>query len=142
MKIGLCSDHAGFEYKTRLAKYLSKRGFETVDYGTFSTESCDYPDFAARLAKGVQEGEVEKGIAFCGTGNGMAMSLNKHKGIRAGLAWNKAIASLVKRHNNANVLVMPARFVTFYTATAMVREWMDAEFEGGRHQGRIDKLPL
>jgi len=140
MKIGICNDHAGVEYKTRLISYLLKKGYEVVNFGTDSNESCDYPDFAHALANAVEKGEVDAGIAMCGTGNGMAMTLNHHNGIRAGLAWNTAIAHLVKEHNNANVLVMPARFASYKMVVSMTREWLNTEFAGGRHQRRIDKI--
>ena len=140
MKIGICSDHAGFAYKTRLITYLRRKGYETVDFGTDSEVSMDYSDVAHPLALAVEKGEVDLGIAFCGTGNGMAMTLNKHKGIRAGLAWTSEIGRLVKAHNNANVLVMPARFISFHMATSITRTWLETEFEGGRHQRRIEKM--
>lgn len=140
MKIGICSDHAGFAYKTRLVAYLLRKGYETVDFGTDSEVSMDYSDVAHPLALAVEKGEVDLGIAFCGTGNGMAMTLNKHKGIRAGLAWTSEIGRLVKAHNNANVLVMPARFISFRMATSITRTWLETEFEGGRHQRRIEKM--
>ena len=111
-----------------------------VNFGTDSTESCDYPDFAHPLANAVESGEVDCGIAICGTGNGMAITLNHHKGVRAGLAWNVEVAKLVKQHNNANVLVVPARFASYNMVNAMVRAWMSEEFAGGRHQRRIDKI--
>lgn len=141
MKIGICNDHAAVEYKTRLISYLLKKGYEVVNFGTDSEESCDYPDFAHPLADAVEKGEVDAGIAMCGTGNGMAITLNHHKGIRAGLAWNTAVAHLVKEHNNANVLVMPARFASYRMVVAMTREWLETEFAGGRHQRRIEKIP-
>ncbi len=141
MKIGFASDHAGYEYKQQLIAYLRRKGISVVDYGTHGTASVDYPDFAHALAEGIEKGEVDKGIALCGTGNGMAMTLNHHKGIRAGLAWNRAIGALVKQHNNANVLVMPARFITLTMARLIVKTWLETEFEGGRHQRRIEKIP-
>jgi ribose 5-phosphate isomerase B len=142
MIIGICNDHAGVEYKFKLIKYLKGKGFEVVDFGTDVPESCDYADFAHPLANAVESGAVDKGIAICGTGNGMAITLNKHQGVRAGLAWNTAIAKLVKGHNNANVLVMPARFVSYRMTVAMVREWLQTPFEGGRHARRIEKIPV
>lgn len=142
MKIGICSDHAGVEYKSRLVSYLTGKGFEVVDFGTDSTQSCDYPDFAHLLASSVEAGESDAGIAICGTGNGMAITLNHHQGIRAGLAWNTEVARLVKEHNNANVLVMPARFVSYRMAVMMVKTWLETEFAGGRHQRRIDKITV
>lgn len=142
MKIGICSDHAGVEYKARLIAYLTKKGHEVINFGTDSTESMDYSDVAHPLAAAVEKGEVERGIALCGTGNGMAMTLNHHQGIRAGLAWNKAVGALVKEHNDANVLVMPARFISYTMATAIVRTWIETEFAGGRHARRIAKIPV
>ena len=142
MKIGICNDHAGVDYKNRLIEVLKGRGIEIVNFGTDTTDSMDYTDVAHPLACAVENGEVDLGIAFCGTGNGMAMTLNKHKGIRAGLAWNREIGALVKRHNNANVLVMPARFIPFEEVVAITGEWLDNEFEGGRHLRRIDKIHL
>ena len=140
MKIGICNDHAGVAYKIKLMKMLRARGIEVVNYGTDSVVSCDYPDFAHRLAQAVEGGEVDLGIALCGTGNGMAMTLNHHKGIRAGLAWNTAIGKLVKEHNNANVLVMPARFIPYEEAEKIVDKWLSEPFEGGRHQRRVEKI--
>lgn len=142
MKIGICSDHAGLEYKTKLISYLLGKGYEVVNFGTDSPESCDYPDFAHQLANAVEKGDVDSGIALCGTGNGMAMTLNHHPGIRAGLAWGTTIASLVKEHNNANVLVLPARFISYRMAVSCVRAWLTTDFAGGRHQRRIDKIPV
>ncbi|MBQ0077031.1 MAG: ribose 5-phosphate isomerase B [Bacteroidales bacterium] len=141
MKLGICSDHAGFEHKSRLKEWLAAEGYEMVDFGTDSTESMDYPDVAHPLADAVESGRVDAGIALCGTGNGMAITLNHHKGIRAGLAWDEEIAALVKEHNNANVLVMPARFISYEKACSLVKTWLESEFEGGRHQRRIDKIP-
>ena len=142
MKIGICSDHAGVEYKARLISYLLGKGYDVVNFGTDSTDSMDYADVAHPLASAVEAGEVDRGIALCGTGNGMAMTLNHHKGIRAGLAWNTDIGRLVKEHNNANVLVMPARFSTYAMAQHIVRTWLQTDFAGGRHQRRIDKIPV
>ena len=142
MKIGICSDHAGVEYKARLISYLLGKGHEVVNFGTDSTESCDYPDYAHKLGSAVEESEVDAGIALCGTGNGMAMTLNHHRGVRAGLAWNTAVGALVKQHNNANVLVLPARFISYAMAVSIVRTWLSTPFEGGRHQRRIDKIPV
>ena len=142
MKIGICNDHAGVDYKFDLVKYLTDKGYEMVNFGTDSKESMDYPDVAHPLAEAVETGSVDKGIAMCGTGNGMAITLNKHQGIRAGLAWNTDIAELVKKHNDANILVMPARFASFEDIEKMTDTWLSTEFEGGRHQRRIDKIPL
>lgn len=141
MIIGICSDHAGYRYKQRLIEYLGKKGFEVKDFGTDSEASMDYTDVAHPLANAVEAGQVDCGIAMCGTGNGMAMTLNHHKKIRAGLAWTSEIAALVKEHNNANILVMPARFVSYEMAENMVNTWLTAEFAGGRHERRIEKIP-
>lgn len=141
-KIGICSDHAGWEYKAGLIKYLEGKGYEVVNFGTDGPESMDYPDVAHPMADAIEKGELDCGIALCGTGNGMAITLNHHRGIRAGLAWGTAIAALVKQHNNANVLVMPARFISYRMAVSCVRIWLQTPFEGGRHQRRIDKIPV
>lgn len=142
MKIGMASDHAGYGYKTRLVELLKKKGYEVVDFGTDSEVSCDYPDYAHPLAEAVEKGKVDLGVALCGTGNGMSITLNKHQGVRAGLAWNSEIGRLVKAHNNANVLVMPARFISYPMATRILNTWLSTQFEGGRHQRRIDKIPV
>ena len=142
MKIGMASDHAGYEYKTRLVELLKKKGYEVVDFGTDSEVSCDYPDYAHPLAEAVEKGKVDLGVALCGSGNGMSITLNKHQGVRAGLAWNSEIGRLVKAHNNANVLVMPARFISYPMATRILNTWLSTQFEGGRHQRRIDKIPM
>ena len=141
MTIGICNDHAGVEYKNKLVKMLSRRGIQVVKFGTDTEVSVDYPDYAHALATAVESGQVDLGIALCGTGNGMAITLNKHQGIRAGLAWSSEIGRLVKEHNNANVLVLPARFIPYRVASSIVRTWLDTAFEGGRHQRRIDKMP-
>lgn len=141
MKLGICSDHAGFDFKTDLIKHLQELGHEVVDFGTHSTASMDYPDVAHPLANAVENGEVDFGIAMCGTGNGMQMALNKHQGIRAGLCWSAEISQLIRQHNDANVLVMPARFVPFETILEITDAYLNTPFEGGRHQGRIDKIP-
>ena len=140
MKIGIANDHAGVDYKNRLAEWLKGQNIEVVNFGTDTTDSMDYPDVAHPLAQAVLDGKVDLGIALCGTGNGMAITLNKHKGIRAGLAWSKEIGALVKQHNNANVLVMPARFIPYDVAQEIVNTWLTTPFEGGRHQRRIDKI--
>lgn len=142
MKIGMASDHAGYEYKTRLVELLKKKGYEVVDFGTDSEVSCDYPDYAHPLADAVEKGKVDLGVALCGTGNGMSITLNKHQGVRAGLAWNSEIGRLVKAHNNANVLVMPARFISYRMAARITDTWLSTPFDGGRHQRRIEKIPV
>lgn len=140
--IALASDHAGFELKAIVEGYLEARGVAYKDFGTDSAESCDYPDFAHPAALAVESGDCSMGIAMCGTGNGIAMTLNKHQGIRAALCWSKEIAALARQHNDANVLVMPARFIDAVTALAIVDTFLDTPFEGGRHQRRIDKIPV
>lgn len=140
MKIGIANDHAGVDYKNRLVEWLKGQNIEVVNFGTDTTDSMDYPDVAHPLAQAVLDGKVDLGIALCGTGNGMVITLNKHKGIRAGLAWSKEIGALVKQHNNANVLVMPARFIPYDVAQEIVNTWLTTPFEGGRHQRRIDKI--
>ncbi|MBQ0087129.1 MAG: ribose 5-phosphate isomerase B [Bacteroidales bacterium] len=141
MIIGIASDHAGAAYKAEISLYLVKRGYDVVDFGTYEgMESVDYPDYANALADGISKGVVEKGIALCGTGNGMAITLNHWSGIRAGLAWNKETARLVKAHNDANVLALPARFISLTMAKACVKTWLETRFDGGRHQRRIDKI--
>lgn len=142
MKIGVASDHAGFEYKDRLAALLKKKGYEVIDYGTYSEDSCDYPDFAHALGNAIDKKEVELGVALCGSGNGISITLNKHQGVRAALCWCSEIARLAKAHNNANVLTMPARFISYAMATRILNVWLDTQFEGGRHQRRIDKIPV
>lgn len=140
VKIGICSDHAGWEYKAKLIAFLEGKGYEVVNFGTDGPESMDYPDVAHPMADAITSGKLDLGIALCGTGNGMALTLNHHNGIRAGLAWNAEIGSLVKEHNNANVLVMPARFISYRMATKIVKAWLETDFAGGRHQRRIDKI--
>ena len=142
MKVAFASDHAGYELKQFLIALMSERGYETVDFGTHSTESCDYPDYAHPAALAVESEECGFGIAMCGTGNGIAMTLNKHQGIRAALCWMPEIASLAKQHNNANILVLPARFVSKEEAVAILDAYLDSEFEGGRHERRIEKIPV
>lgn len=141
-KIGLASDHAGFALKQHVKDYLTQKGIEFHDYGTYNEESCDYPDFAHALATGIEVGECEKGIAICGSGEGINMTLNKHQIIRAALCWKPEIAHLARQHNNANVLVMPGRFITNEEADAIMDEYFQTSFEGGRHEARIAKIPL
>lgn len=138
--IGIACDHAGYEMKEFLVGYLGAMGYEVLDFGTDSPESVDYPDYAHALAKAIEEGELPNGIALCGTGEGMAMTLNKHCGIRAGLCWMPEIATLTRQHNNANVLVLPARFVTNDEAVEIIDAFFAAEFEGGRHENRLKKM--
>lgn len=140
--IGLCSDHAGFEMKQFVISWLKAKGWEYKDFGTYSTESCDYPDFAHPMAEAIEAGECYPGIAICGSGNGISMVLNKHQGIRAALCWNPELASLARQHNDANVLSMPGRFIDNAMAEKILEAFFSAEFEGGRHQRRVDKIPV
>ena len=142
MKIALASDHAGFTAKEHIKAYLATKGHETNDFGTTSEESTDYPDFAHTLAQSITNGEAELGISFCGSGNGINMAANKHSGIRSALCWQPQIATLAREHNNANICAIPARFVSFYEAEKIVDAFLTAQFEGGRHQRRIEKIPL
>lgn len=140
--VGLCCDHAGFELKEYIKTILDARGLSYKDFGTYSSESCDYPDFAHPMAKAVEDGEVYPGIAVCGTGNGIGMTLNKHQGIRAALCWQTDIAKLAREHNDANVVVMPGRFISNEEAKKIIDIFLDTPFEGGRHQRRIEKIPV
>ncbi|MBQ7443825.1 MAG: RpiB/LacA/LacB family sugar-phosphate isomerase [Bacteroidaceae bacterium] len=140
--IGLASDHAGYPLKQYVKQYLDAKGLTYKDYGTFSEASCDYSDFGHALALGIECGEVYPGIAICGSGEGINMTLNKHQGIRAGLCWIPEIAHLIRQHNNANVLVMPGRFIDTDMASKIMDEFFATDFEGGRHQARIDKIPV
>lgn len=141
-KIAFASDHAGYDLKKVLEQYVIDRGYEVVDFGTHSTESCDYPDYAHPAAEAIEKGECDFGICMCGSGNGIQMTLNKHQGIRAALCWLPEIAALAHAHNNANVLVLPARFVSEDEAKAIVDAYLDTPFEGGRHERRIEKIPV
>ncbi|MBR5852730.1 MAG: ribose 5-phosphate isomerase B [Alistipes sp.] len=141
-KIGIACDHAAYELKEFLVGYLSSKGFEVKDFGTHSEESCDYPDFAHALGEALDKGELERGVALCGSGEGISMTLNKHQSVRAALCWIPEIAKLSRQHNNSNVLAMPARFISNDEALAMLDIWLETEFEGGRHQRRLDKMPL
>ena len=138
--VGLASDHAGFPMKQFVLQYLEKKGYPVKDYGTYSDESVDYPDFAHALAEGIENGDVYPGIGICGSGEGMAMTLNKHHGVRAGLCWNVEIAHLVRQHNDANCLVMPGRFITNREAEVIMNEFLNTPFEAGRHLVRIQKM--
>ena len=140
--IGIASDHAGFALKQHVKDYLKAHRIKFHDYGTYSEESCDYPDFGHALAKGIEEGECEKGIAICGSGEGISMTLNKHQDIRAALCWIPEIAHLARQHNDANVLVMPGRFITNEEADAIMDEYLSTDFEGGRHARRVAKIPV
>ena len=140
--LALCSDHAGYATKQVVIEYLKSQGIENKDFGTYSEESCDYPDFAHACAEAVESGECYPGIGICGSGEGINMTLNKHQGIRSALCWKEEIARLARQHNDANVLAMPGRFLTNDEAIAIVKAFLSTEFEGGRHQRRIDKIPV
>jgi ribose 5-phosphate isomerase B len=138
--IAIGSDHAGFEYKTELVNFLEENGYQVKDMGVYENKSADYPDFAHPVAYAVEKREVSAGVLICGSGNGVAITANKHQGIRAALAWIPEIAKLARQHNNANVLCLPSRFVSIEDAKEMVDLFLNTEFEGGRHQTRVDKI--
>lgn len=140
MKIAIGNDHAGTEYKNAIVKYLEEKGYEVINCGTNSNDSVDYPDFAHAVASKVNTKEVDLGILLCGSANGVMMTANKYEKVRAGLCWNKEIAAIVRLHNNANILGIPARFTAEKQAIEMVETFLTTEFEGGRHQARIDKI--
>jgi len=142
MKISIGSDHAGFEYKKAIIGLLQNREIEVVDRGAFSSESMDYPDAVHPVAKDLKLDDFDLGIVICGSGNGVAITANKYQHIRAALCWNLEIAELARAHNNANVLAIPARFVSKNLALEMVKVFLETAFEGGRHQRRIDKIPI
>ena len=141
-KIAIASDHAGFELKNELKSLLQDKGFEIIDFGTDSSESCDYPDYAHPSALAVESRKCDWGIGICGSGNGIAMTLNKHQGIRAAICWLPELASLARQHNDANFLVLPARFISKELAKEILESFIEAEFEGGRHERRVKKIPL
>ncbi len=140
--VGLCSDHAGYKTKMAVIEYLKQNGIKYVDFGTYSEESCDYPDFAHPCAIAVEKGECYPGIGICGSGEGINMTLNKHQGIRSALCWNSEIAKLARQHNDANVLAMPGRFISDDEAIDIVKTFFNTDYEGGRHQRRINKIPV
>ncbi len=139
-RIGVACDHAGFPLKQFVMQYLEKKGYPVEDYGTWSDTSCDYTDFGHALAEGIENGTVNVGIGICGSGQGIAMTLNKHQAVRAGIAWNPDIAQLIRQHNDANVLVLPGRFVTNNEAEKILDTFFKATFEGGRHARRVEKI--
>ena len=141
-KISIACDHAGFKTKEYLKDYLTQKGYKVNDFGCFSEESVDYPDFAHPMAESVEKGEADFGISICGSGNGINMTVNKHQGIRSALCWNTEHASLAKQHNNANVCALPARFISMEEAKNIIDAFIDAEFEGDRHIRRIEKIPV
>ncbi len=140
--VGLCSDHAGFGLKALIIGWLEANGIESHDFGTFSEESCDYPDFAHPCAEAVEAGRCYPGIAICGSGNGIGMTMNKHQGIRAAHCWTPELARLARAHNDANVLVLPARFIEPEVALEILDVFLHTPFEGGRHERRIAKIPV
>ncbi len=139
-KIGVACDHAGFEYKEKLVQYLKEVGHQVQDFGCYGTDSVDYPDFAHALANSIEKNENEIGIQFCGSGNGINMSANKHQAVRSALCWEKEIAELARLHNDANICTMPARFISYELAEQITLVFLHTDFEGGRHQKRVDKI--
>ena len=138
--IALGADHAGVAYKKEVIEWLENKGYQVKDFGTYSTDSVDYPDFAHPTAVSVETGEAAFGILFCGSANGVAITANKHASIRAGLCWLPEVAELTRLHNDANIICIPARFVSVESAIEMIDLFMTTAFEGGRHQGRVDKI--
>ena len=138
--VGIASDHAGYPLKKFVVQYLEQHEYPYKDYGTYSDMSCDYPDFAHALAEGIEHGDVYPGIALCGSGEGMAITLNKHQDVRAGLAWCPEVGGLIRQHNDANVLVLPGRFIDNKTAEKILDAFFTTTFEGGRHQRRVEKI--
>jgi len=133
-------DHAGFEYKQSIIKWLKDKGYNVKDFGTHSVESVDYPDFAHPTASSVESGEAAFGILICGSANGVNITANKHQGIRSALCWNNDVAKLARQHNNANIISLPARFVALHYAIEMVENFMNTAFEAGRHENRVNKI--
>lgn len=140
LPLAIGCDHAGYDYKEAAKKMLTEAGWQVEDKGTYSKDSTDYPDYAHPVASMVEEGKAAAGILICGSGNGVCMTANKHKGIRAALCWNEELASLARKHNNANILCLPERFTEQDTAMKMVNIFLSTEFEGGRHEGRVNKI--
>lgn len=141
-KISLAADHAGYYIKEKIKKYLIESGYEVKDFGCFSEDSVDYPDYAHRAARAVESGEMDTGFAICGSGNGMTMTVNKYQGIRSALCWKEEISRLARAHNNANMCSLPGRFVSESEAILIVKTFLNTEFDGGRHQRRVDKIPF
>jgi ribose 5-phosphate isomerase B len=139
-KIAIGGDHAGFAYKKQLITKLEEMGYEIKDFGPFSDKSVDYPDYVHPLCAGVEQGDFHYGIVICGSGNGVAITANKHQGIRAALCWNEELAKLARQHNDANVIALPARFVAYELAEKMAISFLKTDFEGGRHQDRVNKI--
>ena len=139
-RIAIGGDHAGVGYKEQLKQHLGKLGYAVEDFGPYTTASVDYPDYVHPLAKGIEAGEFDFGIVICGSGNGVAITANKHQGIRAALCWNEELAALSRQHNDANVLAIPARFISYELAEKMAEIFLSTPFEGGRHQSRVTKI--
>ncbi len=142
ISIGIASDHAGYELKLKVKQHLEQQGANVYDFGTHSTDSCDYPDFAHPLALAIESGECSLGIAICGSANGITITVNKHQGCRAAICWQPELAALARQHNDANVLSLPARFISEELALQIVDTFFTTDFEGGRHQARVDKIPV
>lgn len=140
MKISIGNDHAGPDYKKAIVKFLEAKGFEVINHGTDTTDSVDYPDFVHPVAQDVENGTVDFGIIICGSGNGVAMTANKYKKVRAALCWIKEISALARQHNDANIISIPARYTSVQQAVDMVDTFLNTPFEGGRHQNRVDKI--
>ena len=138
--VAIGCDHAGFEYKGQVVKYLNQSGYQVNDFGTYSPDSVDYPDFAHPTAKSVANNESAFGILICGSANGVAITANKHAGIRAAICWQKDIAQLARQHNNANILCLPARFISYHYCIDIIEIFIKTSFEGGRHEGRVNKM--
>lgn len=141
MKISIGNDHAGPDYKKAIVKHLEEKGIEVINHGTDTFDSVDYPDFVHPVANDVENGTADFGIIICGSGNGVAMSVNKHQKIRAALCWIKEIAALARQHNDANIISIPARYTSIQQSVEMVDTFLNTEFEGGRHQNRVNKIP-
>jgi len=141
-KVAIGGDHAGFEYKGEIIKELESKGYEVKDFGPFSDASCDYPDFVHPLAKDLEAGKFDLGIIICGSANGVNMVANKYQGVRSAIAWEEEIANLARTHNDANIVAVPARFVSLDKAKAIAETFLTTEFEGGRHQRRVDKIAI
>lgn len=139
-KIAIGGDHAGFDYKSKLLTWLDSHGYDTKDFGTYSSESTDYPDFAHAVAHAVEKEQFDLGILICGSANGVAMTANKHQGIRAAICWNEDLAALARNHNNANILCLPARFVPYELSEKIANRFLNEPFEGGRHDRRVGKI--
>jgi ribose 5-phosphate isomerase B len=141
-RVAIASDHAGFYLKGKLVRFLIGEGYEVKDFGCFSEESVDYPDYGHQLAASLEKKEADAGVSICGSGNGISMTINKHQGLRSALCWNEEISRLARAHNDANVCSIPGRFVSEEEAILIVTTFLSTDFEGGRHKVRIDKIPV